>query len=157
MHYCKSCKVNVAGTHERCPLCGGTLSGTPQEYPCYPVIPPNSNRMKRVVQILSLSAIAAAIACIAVNILVPTGIWWSLFAVLGLACGWLWAVVGIVKKAKLINNIVWQCVLLSALAFLWDALTGWHRWSAEFVFPCVCIGAMLAIIILSTVFRMPDK
>ena len=89
--------------------------------------------------------------------LVPSETWWSLFAVLGIACGWLWAVVGIVKKSKLLNSIVWQCFLISALAFLWDGLTGWHRWSAEYVFPCVCIGAMLAVIVLSRVFRMPGK
>ena len=87
----------------------------------------------------------------------PTGIWWSLFAVLGLGCGWLWAVVGIVKKAKLLNNIVWQLVLISGVAFLWDWLTGWRGWSVDYVFPSVCIGAMLAVIILSRVLRMPDR
>ena len=157
MLYCKPCKAKIAGVHEHCPLCGGNLSGEPEKERSYPIIAPNPNRIKRIIQILSISAIAGAIICVAINVLVPAGIWWSLFAVLGLACGWLWAVVGILKKAKLLNNIVGQCVLISALAFLWDAVTGWHGWSAEFVFPCVCTGAMLAVIILATVFRMPDK
>ena len=126
---------------------GSQLSGAPE----------NRSFTKRLIQIISGAALTAAIICVAVNLLVPTGIWWSLFAVLGLGCGWLWAVVGIVKKAKLLNNIVWQLVLISGVAFLWDWLTGWRGWSVDYVFPSVCIGAMLAVIILSRVLRMPDR
>ena len=157
MLYCKSCRVWVAGTHQRCPLCGGNLSGKREEAPSYPELPENRSFTKRLIQIISGAALTAAIICVAVNLLVPTGIWWSLFAVLGLGCGWLWAVVGIVKKAKLLNNIVWQLVLISGVAFLWDWLTGWRGWSVDYVFPSVCIGAMLAVIILSRVLRMPDR
>jgi len=157
MLYCKSCRVWVAGTHQHCPLCGGNLSGKREEAPSYPELPENRSFTKRLIQIISGAALTAAIICVAVNLLVPTGIWWSLFAVLGLGCGWLWAVVGIVKKAKLLNNIVWQLVLISGVAFLWDWLTGWRGWSVDYVFPSVCIGAMLAVIILSRVLRMPDR
>ncbi len=156
MLYCKSCRVWVAGAHQR-PLCGGNLSGKREEAPSYPELPENRSFTKRLIQIISGAALTAAIICVAVNLLVPTGIWWSLFAVLGLGCGWLWAVVGIVKKAKLLNNIVWQLVLISGVAFLWDWLTGWRGWSVDYVFPSVCIGAMLAVIILSRVLRMPDR
>ena len=145
MLYCKSCRVWVAGAHQRCPLCGGNLSGKREEAPSYPELPENRSFTKRLIQIISGAALTAAIICVAVNLLVPTGIWWSLFAVLGLGCGWLWAVVGIVKKAKLLNNIVWQLVLISGVAFLWDWLTGWRGWSVDYVFPSVCIGAMLAV------------
>jgi len=157
MLYCKPCKVKVAGVHSRCPLCGGNLAGEPEEKRSYSPLPAGGSRTKRLIQVLSSAAVTGAILCVAVNMLVPSETWWSLFAVLGIACGWLWAVVGIVKKSKLLNSIVWQCFLISALAFLWDGLTGWHRWSAEYVFPCVCIGAMLAVIVLSRVFRMPGK
>ncbi len=157
MLYCKPCNVKVSGIHEHCPLCGGNLSGDTEETRSYPVIPPNPNRTKRIIQIISTAAVSAAIICFAINLLIPPETWWSLFAALGLGCGWLWAVIGIIKKAKLLNNIVWQCFLISALAFLWDVLTGWRGWSADFVFPSVCIGAMLAVLILSRVLRLPDK
>lgn len=156
MLYCKSCHVNVAGNRRYCPLCGGGLVGDGEEQTAYPLLPQDQSRSKRLIQIISGAALTAAIVCIAINLLVPTKIWWSLFAVLGLGCGWLWAVVGIVKKAKLLNNIVWQLVLISAVAFLWDGLTGWRGWSMDYVFPCVCTGAMLAVIILSRVRHMPD-
>ena len=157
MLYCKSCQVSVAGIHQHCPLCGGHLSGQEEETPTYPDLPENRDWTRRLIQIISGAALTAAIVCVAINMLAPTQVWWSLFAVLGLGCGWLWAVVGVVKKAKLLNNIVWQLVLISAVAFLWDWLTGWRGWSADYVFPSVCIGAMLAVIILSRVLRMPDR
>ena len=157
MLHCKACHTDIAGNHERCPLCGGSLAGEAEEHRSYPVIPPNPNRTRRLIQIISLAAVAAAVASVAINILIPTRVWWSLFAAFGLLCGWLWAVVGLVKKAKLLNNIVWELVLISALAFVWDWLTGWRGWSVEYVFPSVCTGAMLAVIILSRVLRMPDR
>ena len=81
MLYCKSCRVWVAGAHQRCPLCGGNLSGKREEAPSYPELPENRSFTKRLIQIISGAALTAAIICVAVNLLVPTGIWWSLFAV----------------------------------------------------------------------------
>ncbi|MGI6115087.1 DUF6320 domain-containing protein [Luoshenia tenuis] len=157
MLYCKSCRVSVAGNRRYCPLCGGGLTGDGEEHTDYPILPQDQSHSKRLIQIISGVALTAAIICAAINLLVPAKIWWSLFATLGLGCGWLWAVVGIVKKAKLLNNIVWQLVLISAAALLWDGLTGWRGWSLDYVFPCVCTGAMLAVIILSRVRHMPDR
>ena len=157
MLYCKSCKTYVAGIHERCPLCGDQLTGTPEAVPSYPLLPPNQNRIRSFIQLLSIIALGIAIVCITINVLVPTEIWWSFFVVLGLGCGWLWAVIGIVKKENLLNNITWQVVLISSLAFLWDWLTGWRGWSLEYVYPFICTGAMLAVIILSRVLHLPDR
>lgn len=154
---CKSCNVTISGIHSHCPLCGGNLSGAAEENRSYPILPPNQNRSKRLIQILSIAALSSAIICAAINIVFPTEVWWSLFAALGIGCGWLWAVVGIIKKAKLLNNIVWQLVLISAVAFFWDWLTGWRGWAADFVFPSVCTGAMFAVIILSRALHMPDR
>ena len=73
MLYCKSCRVWVAGAHQRCPLCGGNLSGKREEAPSYPELPENRSFTKRLIQIISGAALTAAIICVAVNLLVPTG------------------------------------------------------------------------------------
>lgn len=157
MLYCKACKAYIAGVHKHCPLCGDQLSGEGEEAPCYPLPSNDDNWNRRFIQFLSIAVLSVAIVCISVNILVPTPVWWAAFVVLGLGCGWLWAVVGVVKKANLLNNITWQTVLICCLAFLWDWLTGWRGWSADFVYPFVCTGAMLAVIILSRVLHLPDR
>ena len=79
----------------------------------------------------------------------------AFFAVLGIACGWLWAVVGIVKKSKLLNSIVWQCFLISALASL-GRLTSCSGGRPNTCFPRLH-RAMLQVGRLSRVFRMPGK
>lgn len=157
MLYCKACRISVSGTHKSCPLCGGNLSGSAEEKESYPILKPNGSHTKKIIQIISITALIAAIICITINVIIPTKIFWALFVVFGLGCGWLWAVVGLVKKSKPINSIVWQLALLSASSFLWDWFTGRHGWSIDFVFPCVCVGAMLAIIVLSKIMRMPYK
>ena len=53
MLYCKSCRVWVAGAHQRCPLCGGNLSGKREEAPSYPELPENRSFTKRLIQIIS--------------------------------------------------------------------------------------------------------
>ena len=52
MLYCKSCRVWVAGVHQRCPLCGGNLSGKREEAPSYPELPENRSFTKRLIQII---------------------------------------------------------------------------------------------------------
>lgn len=44
-----------------------------------------------------------------------------------------------------------RCGLFVGLAYRVE------RMVADFVFPCICTGAMLAVVILSRVLRMPDK
>ena len=157
MLYCIGCKVSIAGKHIHCPLCGGKMTGEAAENSSYPQVFPDRSWPKKVIQLISASALSAAVICVAINILIPTETFWALFAVFGLACGWLWSVVGIIKKSKLINNIAWQVIMISVPAFLLDWFTGWYGWSVDYVFPCVCSGAMLAIIILSRVMHMPAK
>ena len=157
MLYCKHCKVTVAGKRSHCPLCGGDLTGEPDIADSYPVIENKFSRSKIIMQIITASALVAAVICISINLLIPTKIFWSLFAVFGLLCGWLWAMIGIAKKSLLINNIVWQLVLITGCALLWDCFTGWRGWSIDFVLPCVCFGAMLAIIVLSRAMHLPGK
>ncbi len=157
MLYCRHCKVNIAGRRIHCPLCGGDLTGEADISDVYPDIPNKLSYSKRAMQIISASALVASVICVAVNLLIPTKIFWALFAVFGLFCGWLWAMIGIAKKSVVINNIVWQLVLISLCALLWDCFTGWRGWSVDFVLPCVCFGAMLAIIVLSRVMHIPGK
>lgn len=157
MLFCKSCHVKIAGVHDKCPLCGSGLSGEPESAPSYPPPVPISSKTKRILQLISAAALVAAIVCVAVNTLIPSETWWSLFVVLSLFCGWLWAMVGILKKAKLINNIVWELVLISAVLFLFDGITGWRGWSVDYAFPSLCFAAMAAIIILSRVLHLADQ
>lgn len=154
MLHCKSCGVEVSGVHKTCPLCGGNLSGETTDKRDYPVITEDHDRIKKLIQLISVGAVIAAIICVSINMLIPTETRWSLFVVFGLGCGWLWAIIGIIKKSIILNNIVWQLILISTVCFFWDRFTGKLGWSVDFVFPILCVCAMIAVIILSQVLHI---
>lgn len=126
MLHCKFCKVDVAGSHEHCPLCGGNLTGEPDAERTYPPALPKSDFAKRFLQIATVVAACAGVICVAVNLLVTPQVWWSLYTLLGIACGWLWLTIGLLKKSNIKKSIAWQLIVISLLVLLWDAVTGWH-------------------------------
>lgn len=144
MQRCDKCKVNITGQHERCPLCHGALHGDKTEE-VFPVIPTVYSRHGLFMKISLFISVVAAVCCLAVNWMFPTGVWWSLFVLAGLVSMWLSLVVAIRKRANIPKNILMQVALLSVLAVLWDLCTGWNRWSVIYALPIVCTIAMIAM------------
>ena len=72
---------------------------------------------------------------------------------IGCACVSVW--VGVLKKANLLKNIIWQLLIVSVCAVLWDAFTHWHGWSIEYVFPITCLVAMIAMAVVARVTHTP--
>ena len=157
MLHCKFCKVDVAGSHEHCPLCGGNLTGEPDAERTYPPAPPKSDFAKRFLQIATVVAACAGVICVAVNLLVTPQVWWSLYTLLGIACGWLWLTIGLLKKSNIKKSIAWQLIVISLLVLLWDAVTGWHGWSIDLVFPSIYTCALLAVMVLTRILHMPVR
>lgn len=79
----------------------------------------------------------------------PSHAWWSLFVVAGIGCAYVSVWVGVLKKANLLKNIIWQLLIVSVCAVLWDAFTHWHGWSIEYVFPITCLVAMIAMAVVA--------
>ncbi|MCI8589877.1 MAG: hypothetical protein HFE77_04110 [Clostridiales bacterium] len=158
MLYCEACKVKIAGIHAHCPLCGGNITGEPQEKACYPVLAPcKPNFTKKLMQISAITALAAQIICTAVNVLVTPEIWWCLYTLFGLLCGWVWFAIGLSKKANMKKSIAWQLVVVSVFSLLWDVGTGWRGWSVDFVFPCMYTCALLVLLFLAHFLHVPIR
>ena len=77
-----------------------------------------------ILRAMALFGITATIICILVNLAVGTQIWWSLFVAAGLLCIFLSAVVAIIYRRDIIQNIGWQVALVPILSILWDIGTG---------------------------------
>lgn len=138
MQTCPFCAVKIVGDKRCCPLCGGPLQGNGA--PELEVFPPlRSPRFTNatILRAMALFGITATIICILVNLAVGTQIWWSLFVAAGLLCIFLSAVVAIIYRRDIIQNIGWQVALVPILSILWDIGTGWLGWSLDFVLPCV--------------------
>ncbi len=156
MMYCKKCNVSVNGDKKCCPLCQGTLIGEPS-VDAYPKIEQPRYSRHFLIRLVSFIAIAVAVICIFVNIMVSPKIYWCWFAVFGILCGWITAIIGITYRKRLISNIMIQLFIVTAMCFLWDKFTGWHKWSIDFVLPCSCFASTVAICVLSVVKKIPKN
>ena len=74
--------------------------------------------------------------------------------VAGLLCLWgsLWVVFR--KRRNIPKTILYQVLVLSLGAVLWDLLTHWRGWSLSYAIPALCTSAMLSMAIVAKVLRL---
>ena len=155
MQFCEHCHVSVAGSHRRCPLCQGPLTGAPDPgEDVFPVLAEDRHRLRLFLRLGAFGTIAAALICLAVNFMFPTGVWWAGFVAAGLTSVWLLVIIALRKRHNIPKTILWLVVLGGLLGLFWDRCTGWHGWGFSYVIPILCSGAMLALMILPRLLRL---
>ena len=154
MKHCDKCKIDIRGGGKRCPLCQSKLSGESDEV-MFPRIATTLEKYMLFVKLLILGTVTAGAAAVAVNLILPETGMWSAFVVLGISCFWIGLVVAYKRRNNLPKNITSQVVLISALCFLWDYVTGWHNWSVDYVLPIACSAGMISLGILARLLNLP--
>lgn len=154
MKYCERCKVKIAGRGESCPLCGGYLDRIAEDEPdVFPQIPTIYCQYNLFFRLLAWISIIVVTVSLAVNYGVPQTGYWSL-VVLGVVCSfWISLSISVRKRGNLSHRILNQLLVVSVLVILWDLLTGWHRWSIDYVIPILCVTGMGAMAILGRVMK----
>ncbi len=155
MLYCDKCAVKVAGNRSRCPLCGMPLSGKGHPAPeVFPQLPPLKEKRNLIFRLVIFVSIAGAVICSAVNFLLPqTGVW-APFVVIGVICIWVDAALSIRKFGNIYKSILWQSVILSVLAVVWDLLTHWRGWSADYAIPIILGAAIISMSIIAQIQKL---
>ncbi len=154
MRYCEKCGVRVMGSAPRCPLCQGLLTGgAAKEEDVYPKIP-FAEKPHRLLRLLALGSVTAAVLCAAVLFCLPRYSVAALAGMAGLISGWLAVGLAVKKRGKPLKAVFWQACVLSALALAWDYGTGWRGWSLDFVLPIMYICTMLAMAVTAGVLRL---
>jgi len=152
MKYCEKCKVKISDPRERCPLCQSELTklGDGNEERTFPYIPTVYKRNSGFLRILLFLSIICGLVCLLINYKFPIGIWWSLIVILGLLYMWSNILTGIRSNRYGIGKrILQQMVSLGLVLIGIDLLTGFYRWSFNYVLPILFISALLAITISS--------
>lgn len=90
---------------------------------------------RRAYQIFTFLCLAAAVLCGVINYMTSDRLNWFWFAAAGSFCAWLVVSVGYTKRRNILKNEMWQLILITVIAVLWDNFTGWRGWSLNFVFP----------------------
>lgn len=104
-------------------------------------------------QLFTFLCITAAVLCGMINYLTAETLNWFWFAGAGCLCTWLIVTVAYRKRRNLLKNEMWQLLLVTAIAVLWDIFTGWRGWSVDFVFP---IGALTVLCSVPLIAKGPE-
>lgn len=117
------------------------------------VFPEQKNPMiypgRQAFQWFSFAAIALAVLCVALNLMIDPDFLWSPFACGGALCLWVCGAVGYVKRRNILKNLMWQLVIGTVFCILWDWVTGWRGWSVDFVFPIAVLAVLLTMFIVA--------
>lgn len=155
MKYCEKCKINYTGEDSKCPLCNNNLTdidGKTEEI--FPFVPTVAHQFSMLFKLLLFAGIAGDIICVILNILLPHNSFWSLFVLGGTACFWLLFGIVLKKRNNIPKTILYQVIVISILAVIWDKLTGWHGWSLDYVVPSVFTSAIIAIAVIAVTLKI---
>ena len=152
MKKCPSCCVIVDNAHIKCPLCQrefpihDTVSNNPW-YPRYTVAEKESKSNLHL-KIIAFVAIAISSICGVVNLLSGANHFWSIDVISSVLYCCLLIRHTVLSKAHLGAKIIAQVFGISGLLFTLNITAGSARWSVNYVFPFLVIGATLLITII---------
>ena len=58
------------------------------------------------------------------------------------------------KRRNILKNEMWQLLLISAIAILWDRFTGWKGWSVDFVSPFGILAVQFSVPVIAKINRL---
>lgn len=156
MLICDHCNVELPGSPERCPLCRNKPGGEPDEtYKPYPDLKETRMTLSRTLVIwAAFAGICASAICGGINMALPERGLWSLFVIAGIVSFWIDFTVLLQKRRHLPRSIIWQVVLISIIALVWDIATGYRGWALDFVLPIVSTTAIFALVLVAKVQKL---
>jgi len=154
MQFCEHCRITIKGSKNACPLCGGILQGQGEKNEdTFPHIPTIYQEFNILIRAMILISITTIVVCFAINA-ITGGTRWSLIVAAGVCCTWLSLFFVIRKRNNIPKSIVWQVVIISILAVLWDRSMGWGAWSINYVIPIMCVVAMIVMAIAANILKI---
>nr|WP_319488800.1 DUF6320 domain-containing protein [uncultured Caproiciproducens sp.] len=155
MMYCSKCKLSVKGQRKYCPLCQNELEYSDDaQDEVFPEIPTMFHLYNLFFRILILTSVAVSVISVVINAMYPAKIWWSFFVAAGIVCFWISMAIAVSKRRNIPKNILYQVVVISVLAVVWDLCMGWRAWSVDYVIPVICTLAMLSMAIIAKIANL---
>lgn len=158
MKQCERCRVTVAGSAVRCPLCQHTLTDNGdgcQPPDVFPNVQGIYNTHEMFFRVLLFVLIAISVITVMLDLMLPERDMWSLFVVAGAVCVWLGVLMAIRRRGNFHKRLLDCALLVLPLSLLWDYLTGWHLWSVEYVIPIFLMCCMAVAVIVAWVLHLP--
>lgn len=156
MKYCNKCKVNVAGSREKCPLCQSELAIFDEngKIEKFPRIKKKRSRLDWVWRIFLMVSILAIFICFIVNYQLPNSGFWCRFVVAGVFTSWILLFVLMKKYKNVLKCLFYETIVVGCFVVLWDYYTGMHGWSLDFALPILFMITIVAMGILAKVLKI---
>ncbi len=158
MKKCSNCGVSVYSTNTKCPLCQRYLSNsdTTIEKPWYPYYSSTETRQpnRLLSRLIAFICIAVMSICAFTNFFVATDTAWSLYVITCVLYGWLLIRHTFLSKVHLGQKIIIQVLGLTGMLLTLNMLEGGNRWSVNYVFPFLIIGATFLITVIVVIKKM---
>lgn len=122
----------------------------------YPKISYDRDMVKKLENLFYLILFTAAVITGVVNLATYeiTGTWWSVVTIASIAYVALTVRYSITRRSSLAGIIVMQSLGAQALVVLIDVMTGYDRWSFNYVIPSVILFDIIAIVFLIVINRL---
>lgn len=144
MRICRHCGVKLANDIERCPLCDMVTEKTDDIFSLdYPYIKSRFTR-DLLLKLITFLAVVCAMISLLVDHLVPTGSPWVVIVVAAIVYLWISAMNVLRFTPNPASIMLCQMFGVSGLTFIIDYLTGYYRWSVNYVIPFLIMAAAIA-------------
>ena len=147
MQYCPKCKVHIRGNKRCCPLCEGSLTGSPSD-PAFPALEQRRFSFSLIFKVCLFLFVIVEVVMMMINIMthfqyhLPGLIMmWAPFVLLDLG-------VAFYYRGNIIKLISGQAYVLMAVCFLIDRHNGHLSWSIQWVIPATLLSLTIVTIII---------
>lgn len=159
MKYCNYCKVQIRGNRNNCPLCSNILADVADtevykgQGEIFPSIPP-IYEYHLAMRIMIFISVVAIVISFVVYIIYPIYAIRPTFVILGLISMWLSLIMVLWKRHNIAKNILWQVIIVSFMAVIWDWNTGWKGWSLSYVIPILVVAATIVMYVSAKIMKL---
>ena len=112
---------------------------------------------KRIFQIFSFLCIVLAVSSCMINYILDKKISYAGFVTVGCFCTWLVVTVGYKKRRNLLKNSMWQLVIVSIIAVLWDYWTGFRGWSVDLLIPLASMAVLCSVPVIAKIRHLEQE
>ena len=112
---------------------------------------------KKIFQIFSFLCIVLAVSSCMINYILDKKISYAGFVTVGCFCTWLVVTVGYKKRRNLLKNSMWQLVIVSIIAVLWDYWTGFRGWSVDLLIPLASIAVLCSVPVIAKIRHLEQE
>lgn len=112
---------------------------------------------KKIFQIFSFLCIVIAVSSCMLNYILNKKISYAGFITAGCFCTWLVVTVGYKKRRNLLKNSMWQLVIVSIIAILWDYWTGFRGWSVDLLIPLASMVVLCSVPVIAKIRHLEQE